>query len=363
MIFDKLTKREHVIGLCQHRSIGVELGIAEGELSERLLSAPNRFSMLYGIDSYEGGDHTREQYQNTIKRLHKHSGYYSLYMMRFDQALELFPDNSLDFVYVDGFAHTGQENGKTIHDWYSKVRPNGIIAGDDYHEHFPGVTNAVGQFADQHNLRFGVIDAHEPYSVWSEYPTWYARKPVPIAGKSVAIVGNSSGLLNRRMGDQINSHDVVIRMNKHHLLRSKQYNTYASGHPENVGNRTDIWAVWRMDEYYDHDYFDVNIHAVQLAAYYGTKHPLVEMYSTRHLLELMYEAGVDNPSSGIRTIDWVLRQNPKKVSVFGFDWKKNTSISDPNRKNDPNCPHDFESEKEYCLEYLNKKNPAIDFYP
>lgn len=27
-----------------------------------------------------------------------------------------------DFVYIDGYAHTGEENGKTIIDWWRKVR-------------------------------------------------------------------------------------------------------------------------------------------------------------------------------------------------------------------------------------------------
>ena len=33
---------------------------------------------------------------------------YNLLKMRFDQAVDSFDDNSLDFIYFDGFTHNGQ---------------------------------------------------------------------------------------------------------------------------------------------------------------------------------------------------------------------------------------------------------------
>tara|TARA_Y100000389_G_C17052243_1_gene313332 strand:+ start:118 stop:318 length:201 start_codon:yes stop_codon:yes gene_type:complete len=44
----------------------------------------------------------------------------------------LFPDDFFDFIYVDGYAHTGEENGKTFFDWWPKLKQNGIFSGDDY---------------------------------------------------------------------------------------------------------------------------------------------------------------------------------------------------------------------------------------
>jgi hypothetical protein len=47
---------------------------------------------------------------------------YKLLRMRFDEAIDLFDDASLDFVYVDGYAHGGEEGGETIFEWFRKVR-------------------------------------------------------------------------------------------------------------------------------------------------------------------------------------------------------------------------------------------------
>ena len=52
--------------------------------------------------------------------------------MNFKEALKVFPDNSIDFIYFDGFAHTGQNYGETIYEWYKKMKPNSIMSGDDY---------------------------------------------------------------------------------------------------------------------------------------------------------------------------------------------------------------------------------------
>jgi hypothetical protein len=46
-------------------------------------------------------------------------------------ALKLFPDNSLDFVYIDG-NHDFLNIIQDIDGWKKKVRPGGILSGHDY---------------------------------------------------------------------------------------------------------------------------------------------------------------------------------------------------------------------------------------
>jgi hypothetical protein len=96
--------------------------------------------------------------------------------MRFDEALPLFSDESLDFIYVDGYAHDGELNGRTFRDWFPKLRKGGIIAGDDYSPEWPLVVASVDAFASANSLEVHVIDCHE--KSWnSMYPTWFAYKP------------------------------------------------------------------------------------------------------------------------------------------------------------------------------------------
>ena len=96
--------------------------------------------------------------------------------MRFDEALHLFADESLDFIYVDGYAHDGELNGQTFREWYPKLKRGGFIAGDDYAAEWPLVVAAVDAFIAENDLELHVIDCHE--DKWnSMYPTWFAMKP------------------------------------------------------------------------------------------------------------------------------------------------------------------------------------------
>jgi predicted O-methyltransferase YrrM len=59
------------------------------------------------------------------------------------QSAAQFPDNSLDFVFIDA-SHDYDSVKRDIKAWLPKVRkPNGIIAGHDYCEVWPGVIKAV----------------------------------------------------------------------------------------------------------------------------------------------------------------------------------------------------------------------------
>ena len=82
---------------------------------------------------------------------------------------------SLDFVYVDGYAHSGENGGKTIFDWHKKVKVGGILAGDDYHTDWPLVIEAVDQLIQQtgYNLQLTEVNGDDPYS---QYPSWLIVK-------------------------------------------------------------------------------------------------------------------------------------------------------------------------------------------
>lgn len=170
------TKREDVSRLAREGGVGIELGVAAGDFSERVLNT-SKLGYLYSVDMWAGDrGHGVDQYKAAIARLHPYRDRNAILRMRFDEALELFGDHSLDFIYVDGYAHNGEEEGRTFHEWYPKLRSGGIIAGDDYHADWPMVVDAVHAFVAHHGLELHVIQCGE--EAWnSRYPTWFALKP------------------------------------------------------------------------------------------------------------------------------------------------------------------------------------------
>ena len=168
----KLKYRHEIIHLVKENGIGIELGVAQGEFAERILKA-DRLSLFYGVDKYDD-HHNEREYLQTLKRLMVYKNY-TLHRMTFDEALELFPDEHFDFIYIDGYAHTGQNNGKTLYDWYKKCKTGGIFSGDDYCIQYPKTMEQVDRFLKEKGLELNLIKCFEN-TIWSRNPTWYTIK-------------------------------------------------------------------------------------------------------------------------------------------------------------------------------------------
>lgn len=153
-------------------NIGVELGVASGSLTKRLLQT-GKFRTLFGIDTY-ADIHDTNEYKNAIKTIGIDANH-RLLRLTFDDALDIFPDEYFDFIYVDGFAHTGEEGGQTLIDWYQKLKIGGIMSGDDYHEDWPLVMWAVNHFASQLGTSIN-LTGRTQNERYSQYPTWFFRK-------------------------------------------------------------------------------------------------------------------------------------------------------------------------------------------
>ena len=113
-------------------SVGVELGVASGYFSESLLLSGN-FQTLYSVDVW-ADHHNEEEYRNVCLRLGQFGDRSKIFRNTFDETLQSIPDKSLDFLYVDGYAHTGT-NASIILKWLPKMKNGGIIAGHDFCEH------------------------------------------------------------------------------------------------------------------------------------------------------------------------------------------------------------------------------------
>lgn len=121
--------------------LGVEVGVRDGGYSKVLMDIIPGLT-LYGVDPFEPHhgyrDHVRKStFQAFEQEAHdKLDRYDTYYFMRdySSQAVDKFADNSLDFVYIDG-DHSFYEATFDIEKWSQKVRPGGIISGDDYFNH------------------------------------------------------------------------------------------------------------------------------------------------------------------------------------------------------------------------------------
>jgi len=66
------------------------------------------------------------------------------------EASKQFEDNSLDYVYIDA-CHNYEHCLEDIITWFPKTK---VLGGHDFHKpHFPGVTQAVVEFATENNLK------------------------------------------------------------------------------------------------------------------------------------------------------------------------------------------------------------------
>lgn len=119
--------------------VGVEVGVRDGTYSLVLCEA-NPQLKLYGVDpyiSYKGyRDITKQSSFDRVEeeareKLVPHARNY-VFLKKFSvDAVREFADNSLDFVYIDG-NHDFYNVTTDIELWSKKVRPGGIISGDDY---------------------------------------------------------------------------------------------------------------------------------------------------------------------------------------------------------------------------------------
>ena len=147
-------------------NIGIELGVAGGHYSKQMVES-NKFSKVYGVDIYKD-HHDTKQYLSALSYIGLDKPY-SLIRSTFEEALNLFSDNFFNYIYIDGYAHTGQEEGKTLQMWFSKLKSGGIFAGHDYHEQWPKTIKAVDSFIESYNLKLN-------QTTEALYPSWYVFK-------------------------------------------------------------------------------------------------------------------------------------------------------------------------------------------
>jgi hypothetical protein len=190
------TRHEVIINMItelNNCSVGIEVGVACGQLSEVILNNTN-LNKLYCIDPWKvfpkdfyidamNDKNTQNDwdncYQSVVNNLKgKFNNRVSVLRGISEDFINNFEDNSLDFVYIDG-NHNYHAVLNDIELWYPKIKTNGILIGDDacddgYHiwsykeDGSPnwygeyGVKRALETYTKKNELNYEIL----PYGQW-----------------------------------------------------------------------------------------------------------------------------------------------------------------------------------------------------
>jgi hypothetical protein len=170
--------------------------------------------------------------------------------------------------------------------------------------------------------------------------------------KSVALIGNAQSLFSKKYGEEIDSHDVVVRLNKAAMLYTK------FDAAESHGTKTDVWMFWNANEY--KNFFKNTkaklMHMGHQSRNMGNRYGIDYMYPEDMYAKLRKIAGEhSNPTTGFMALDYIISCQPKILNVYGFDWKETPTFTDPDMKKEKFCPHDYETEKAYCMNEIFKR--------
>lgn len=171
-----------------------------------------------------------------------------------------------------------------------------------------------------------------------------------LVGKSVALVGNAKSLSNSEFGTEIDSHDVVIRLNRGPIIFARSHGTrtdiVATSMPVSSGlldNRNVKRVLWMTPKR-------------GYAPLWAFKRQNTFFYPKSAFATLCSKLG-SRPSTGIMTIDFLLSTDISKLKLFGFDGFKSLSLSGDRTEKD--VIHDFVREEKYITN-LKKEERRLE---
>lgn len=190
-----------------------------------------------------------------------------------------------------------------------------------------------------------------------------------VKDKSIAIVGNSGCEIGLGRGNEIDSHDIVIRFNNYCI----------DGYEQDYGTKTDIWVrgsagediilrdpsnykliVWEAD--YDH--FMVHFDNLDTLSKDLSNFPnKISNFNEETHVKLRQLSGLKFPSTGALTVwaTYLAKSNLNNVDVYGFSFIGN-NYSDTNHYYGEESrlaqDHDFENEIKFMHNFYfdHKRN-------
>ena len=160
--------------------VAVEIGVERGGNAEDMLSQMN-IKRLYLVDDYKpytdylGGECPQDVqdwvYREMFRRVSRYFDKTVLVAQNSMFAVELFPDEFFDFIYIDG-NHNYESVKQDLNAWWPKTKKCGVFSGHDFdlsgvadirHD----VTDAVIEFAKEKNLEYQTFVGDNPqFSDW-----------------------------------------------------------------------------------------------------------------------------------------------------------------------------------------------------
>ena len=219
---------------------GLELGTATGAFTRQILDNIEG-GILWTVDKWVGdgrdGSHNVAEYIETLLSLEKYGSRVRVLRTAFEAALGELKREKFDFVYLDGYAHLGNGGPDFLRLVYSYVKPGGLFGVHDYDKQWPDNIKTIDAFAKEEGIDNSFLTSGDKYSSWA-----IRKKSDPVfESDSLAIVGNGPCDLGNGCGDEIDSHDIVIRMN----------NYVIEGYEKDYGSKTTHWACNFLDDIVD----------------------------------------------------------------------------------------------------------------
>lgn len=155
------------MSMISDNSVMVEVGSWVGRSScyvASLIRKSGKNIDFYCVDTWEGseehvdiiksmneeGKTLFDEFKNNVRECGLED-YITPIRMESVEAAKTFEDNSIDFVHIDA-AHDYENVMNDIKAWYPKVKPGGLITGDDYG--WDGVYRAVNEFFGTENIAY-----------------------------------------------------------------------------------------------------------------------------------------------------------------------------------------------------------------
>jgi hypothetical protein len=166
----------------------LEVGVALGGHAEALLTN-TEVEKYFGIDPYSAasdldpkdafiqtvGAYSRRSAQANCDYLYSWVKHYRLSKFNTrccliratsSEAAKEFADGSLDCIFIDG-DHSFKAVMQDLELWWSKLRPGGLMVGDDYW--MPAVAKAVNQFFAARQRPVSLFISETGYKIWGAY--------------------------------------------------------------------------------------------------------------------------------------------------------------------------------------------------
>lgn len=130
---------------------GAEIGVDRGLFSQYMLTT-NPELHLFLVDPWRWKLRGESRYNSTVQRMEEFGERATIIRKDSFEAIYDIPDESLDFVYIDG-DHTFDYVMTDLIWWVKKVRYGGMVSGHDYYRfRGGGVVPAVDVYTQQHGI-------------------------------------------------------------------------------------------------------------------------------------------------------------------------------------------------------------------